>query len=76
MIDRYKLIVAANRDEFLDREAEPLHFWNDTDSDIVAGTDTIRGGTWLGSFYYSMQSIQYHFKKNTYKLQAQESNIT
>ncbi|XP_075256646.1 transport and Golgi organization 2 homolog isoform X2 [Convolutriloba macropyga] len=47
-LKRYKLIVAANRDEFLDREAEPLHFWNDTDSDIVAGTDTIRGGTWLG----------------------------
>ena len=49
---RFKLIVASNRDEFLDREADPLHFWNDAECDIVAGTDKKQGGTWLGSLSF------------------------
>lgn len=44
---RYLLIVAANRDEFLDRPAEPAHFWEDA-PDILAGRDKRAGGTWLG----------------------------
>lgn len=43
----YPLIVAANRDEFLDRPARPLHFWEDA-SHILAGRDEQAGGTWLG----------------------------
>lgn len=44
---RFPLIVAANRDEFLDRPTEPAHFWNDA-LDILAGRDERAGGTWMG----------------------------
>lgn len=44
---RYPLIVAANRDEFLDRPALPAHFWTDAPH-ILAGRDLKAGGTWLG----------------------------
>ncbi|MHB1687657.1 MAG: NRDE family protein [Ignavibacteriaceae bacterium] len=44
---KYKLIVAANRDEFYKRPASPAHFWGDT-PDLLAGKDLEAGGTWLG----------------------------
>jgi uncharacterized protein with NRDE domain len=44
---KYPLIVAANRDEFLDRPTVPLHFWNDAPH-ILAGRDQRAGGTWMG----------------------------
>ncbi|NUQ14735.1 MAG: NRDE family protein [Flavobacteriales bacterium] len=44
---RYPLIVAANRDEFLDRPTRPAHFWED-DPHVLAGRDLQAGGTWLG----------------------------
>lgn len=44
---RYKLVVAANRDEFYNRKTAPAHFWND-DPHILAGRDLEAGGTWLG----------------------------
>lgn len=43
----YKLIIAANRDEFYDRSTMPTHFWNDYPF-ILAGKDLKAGGTWLG----------------------------
>jgi uncharacterized protein with NRDE domain len=43
----YKLVVAANRDEFHDRPASAAEFWSD-DPDILAGRDLDAGGTWLG----------------------------
>jgi uncharacterized protein with NRDE domain len=43
---RYRLIVAANRDEFHARPAAPLGKW--PDQDILAGRDLAAGGTWLG----------------------------
>lgn len=43
----YPLIVAANRDEFLNRPAAPAHWWTDA-GDILAGRDLEAGGTWLG----------------------------
>ncbi len=43
----YRLIVAANRDEFHHRPAAPLDFWKD-DPDILAGRDLSAGGTWMG----------------------------
>lgn len=43
----YPLIVAANRDEFLERPALPAHFWSDAPH-ILAGRDQRAGGTWLG----------------------------
>jgi uncharacterized protein with NRDE domain len=44
---RYPLVVMANRDEFLDREAEPAHFWADAPH-VLAGRDLRAGGTWMG----------------------------
>lgn len=42
----YKLIFAANRDEFYERPSSPVHFWKvDT---ILAGKDLKDGGTWCG----------------------------
>jgi len=45
---RYRLIVAANRDEFHDRPTAPLGWWPD-DSRILAGRDLLGSGTWLGA---------------------------
>jgi uncharacterized protein with NRDE domain len=39
--------LAANRDEFLRRTAEPMHWWNDAPG-LLAGRDLVGGGTWLG----------------------------
>lgn len=41
------LIVAANRDEFHARPAQPLDFWQDQPW-LLAGRDLEAGGTWLG----------------------------
>ncbi len=43
----YKLIVAANRDEFYSRPALPAAFWKDH-PELLAGKDLEAGGTWLG----------------------------
>lgn len=34
---RYKLIIASNRDEFMDRRTEGMHFWSDKGSNVLAG---------------------------------------
>jgi uncharacterized protein with NRDE domain len=44
---RYRLVIAGNRDEFHDRPAAALGWWNDA-SGILAGRDLRAGGTWLG----------------------------
>jgi uncharacterized protein with NRDE domain len=44
---RYRLVVAANRDEFHDRPAAALGWWND-DARVLAGRDLRAGGTWMG----------------------------
>jgi uncharacterized protein with NRDE domain len=44
---KYRLIVAANRDEFYDRPTSPAGYWNDA-PDVLAGGDLRAGGTWLG----------------------------
>lgn len=44
---RYRLIVAANRDEYHDRPAEPLGPWPPPE-EMLAGRDLRAGGTWLG----------------------------
>jgi len=43
----YKLIIAANRDEFYQRHTEEAHFWSDH-PDVVGGRDLEAMGTWMG----------------------------
>jgi len=44
---RYRLVVAANRDEYFRRPAAPAGFWDDHPN-VLAGRDLEAGGTWLG----------------------------
>ena len=44
---RYRLVVAANRDEFHDRPAAPLAWWSEG-APVLAGRDLAAGGTWMG----------------------------
>lgn len=43
---RRRFIIAANRDEYHARPAQPLHWWPDAPG-IAAGRDSVAGGTWL-----------------------------
>jgi uncharacterized protein with NRDE domain len=43
---KYKLIVAANRDEFYQRKTAPVHFWEDHPN-ILGGRDLEASGTWM-----------------------------
>lgn len=44
---KYKLILAANRDEFYDRPTDTIHSWSENEN-IIAGKDLTGGGTWMG----------------------------
>lgn len=44
---RYRLVLAGNRDEFHDRAAAPLNWWQH-DPRILGGRDLKAGGAWLG----------------------------
>lgn len=41
------LLLAANRDEYFDRQAAPAAFWKEPEG-MLAGRDLEAGGTWLG----------------------------
>lgn len=43
----YRLVIAANRDEYYRRPTAPAQFWDDAPH-IFAGRDLVHGGTWLG----------------------------
>jgi uncharacterized protein with NRDE domain len=42
---QYRVVIAANRDEFHARPAVPAHWWT---SGMLAGQDLIGGGAWFG----------------------------
>jgi len=44
---KYRLILAANRDEFYERPTARAGFWQDA-PEILAGRDLVYQGTWLG----------------------------
>lgn len=48
MVDRYPVLIAANRDEHYDRPSTPPGLWS-TEPKILAGKDLLAGGTWLGA---------------------------
>ena len=41
----YRLIVAANRDEFFARTSLPMHWWDDVP--VLGGRDLTAGGSWM-----------------------------
>jgi uncharacterized protein with NRDE domain len=43
----YRLVVAANRDEFYARPTAPADWWAEA-PDVLAGRDLREGGTWMG----------------------------
>lgn len=47
MNPRYPFILAANRDEFLQRPTAASHWWEDKPG-LLAGKDLQAGGTWMG----------------------------
>ena len=44
---KYKLILAANRDEFYARPTQVAHWWEDHPK-VLGGRDLEAGGTWMG----------------------------
>lgn len=44
---RWRLVLAANRDERHDRASAPLARWTDAPT-VLGGRDLVSGGTWLG----------------------------
>lgn len=47
VLDGPLFTLAANRDEFFRRTAEPISWWHDAPT-VLAGRDLVGGGTWLG----------------------------
>ena len=45
---KWRIILAANRDELHTRPSAPLARWEGAESHIIAGRDLVSGGTWLG----------------------------
>ena len=46
---RWPLVIASNRDEFVDRPTLPLDWWKTAcGQEIISGRDLRAGGTWLG----------------------------
>ncbi|MBO6522464.1 MAG: NRDE family protein [Balneolaceae bacterium] len=47
---KYRLILAANRDEFYERPTRKAEFWDKEGyPDLLAGKDLKAGGTWMGT---------------------------
>lgn len=58
-----KLVISANRDEFLHRPALELHQWESADG-VFAGKDLTHGGTWLGVQKTALKKPRFAFLTN------------
>lgn len=58
-----KLVISANRDEFLHRPALELHQWEDANG-VYAGKDLTHGGTWLGVQKTAKKNPRFAFLTN------------
>ena len=43
--EKHPFIFIANRDEFYERPADPMHWWEE--DSVLAGKDLLAGGTWI-----------------------------
>jgi uncharacterized protein with NRDE domain len=68
----YPLIIAANRDEFFERPTEPAHWWRDAPH-LLAGRDTLRGGTWFGITKQGRIAMVTNYREPTSGPRAPES---
>jgi uncharacterized protein with NRDE domain len=59
---RYRLVMAANRDEFHDRPAAALGAWQD-EPGILAGRDLRSGGTWMGAARPGRYAVVTNFRE-------------
>jgi uncharacterized protein with NRDE domain len=57
---RYPLVIAANRDEFHARAAEPACWWP---QGILAGRDRVGGGTWFGVTHRGRWALVTNFRE-------------
>ncbi|TRX57705.1 NRDE family protein [Fulvivirga sp. M361] len=57
----YKLVIAANRDEFYDRPTEEAGYWED-EPNILAGRDIEAGGTWMGMNHHGKIAMLTNFR--------------
>ena len=59
---RYRLVVAANRDEYHARDADAAKWW---DEGILAGRDRVGHGTWLGITRQGRWALLTNFREGT-----------
>jgi uncharacterized protein with NRDE domain len=64
----YRLIVAANRDEFYERPTARAGFWEDAPG-LLGGRDLERGGTWFGATETGRVAALTNFRESAGKIE-------
>ena len=61
----YRLIMAANRDEYHHRSTAPALFWED-ETDVLAGRDLEELGTWMGVSKKGRFAVLTNYRETTF----------